>query len=349
VSVLAPMMLTVATTALAALPLTPALRELRRREDAAPLPTRSDDGDIRSFAHSFRRYIEPALADLDQAALAKETRSITLADGSPALVLGGRGACDFAGRTVEQIVLCAHDAFLPPQVSFTRDLFVRGRLVGGADNVIRAAMVDGDASLGDRTIVLRWLHVQGSLTANSGCQFFGRVSADKLISLGYGCRFERISGPAIIAGLDEVPGYLERLQHTGNRSTIDRRFGRLRVNGEVHLATGDVVQGHIVALGNVRIDAGAQVTGSVKSHHDIHLGGGVEVHGAITSSGRLEISEKCFVRGPLLCEQEVVIGTGTQIGSPECATTISAPRIRIAPGAVVYGTLWAREFGEVMP
>ena len=348
-SVLAPIVLTAATTALAALPLTPAIRELRRREDSTPLPTRTDDGEIRSFAHSFRRYLEPALVELDQAAFAKETRKITLADGSPALVLGGRGACDFAGRTVEQVVLCAHDAFLPPQVSFTRDLFVRGRLVGGADNVIRAALVEGDASLADRTIVLRWLHVHGSLNAASGCQFFGRVSSDKLIGLGYGCRFERVSAPAVLAALDEVPAYLERPHDSGNRSTIDRRFGRLRVNGEVHLATGDVVQGHIVALGCVRIDEGARVTGSVKSHRNIRLGSGVEVHGAITSSARLEIADKCFVRGPLLSEEEVVIGTGTQIGSPDCATTVSAPRIRIAPGAVVYGTLWARESGEVLP
>jgi hypothetical protein len=81
----------------------------------------------------------------------------------------------------------------------------------------------------------------------------------------------------------------------------------------------------------------------------VRLGGSVEVHGAITSSGRIEVAERCFVRGPVLCENEVVIGTGTQVGSPDCPTTISAPRIRLAPGAAVYGTLWARESGEVLP
>ena len=121
------------------------------------------------------------------------------------------------------------------------------------------------------------------------------------------------------------------------------------MNGEVHLATGDVVQGHIVALGRVRVDEGARVTGSIKSHALVQLGCSVEVHGAITSVKRLSIAERCFVRGPLLCEGDVTIGTGTQIGSPDAPTTVSAPRIRIAPGAVVYGTLWAREFGEVLP
>lgn len=348
-SVLAPLALTAATTALAALPLTPTLREFVRREDAAPLPTRTDDGEIRSFAHSFRRYIEPVLPQLDDAARAADTLAVTMPDGSPGLLLGTRGACDFGGRTVEQVVLCAQDAFLPPRVSFTRDLYVRGRLVGGADNMIRAALVEADASLGDRTTLLRWLHAQGSVTAGSDCQLFGRVSADRAVVLGYGCRFERVSAPAILAAMEEVPPYLERLQNTGERSTIDRRFGRLRVNGEVHLATGDVVQGHIVALGAIRIDEGARVTGSVKSHASVRLGGTVEIHGAITSSGRLEIAERCFVRGPVLCEKEVVIGTGTQIGSPDSATTVCAPRIRLAPGAVVYGAVWARESGEVLP
>jgi cytoskeletal protein CcmA (bactofilin family) len=342
-------MLTAVTTALAALPLAPAVREFMRREDAAPLPTRSDDGDVRSFANSFRRYLEPLLPQLDDAACARETRAVTTPDGTPALLLGSRGACDFAGRTVDQVVLCAQDAFLPPQVSFTRDLYVRGRLVGGADDILRAALVDADASLGDRTTLLRWLHVQGSLTAGSNCQLFGRVSAGRAIFLGFGCRFERVSAPAILSALEEIPAYLQRLQNTGDRSTIDRRYGRLRVNGEVHLATGDVVQGHIVALGTVRIDAGARVTGSVKSHATVRLGGSVEVHGAITSSGRIDLAERCFVRGPVLCEDEVVIGTGTQVGSPDSPTTISAPRIRLAPGAVVYGTLWARESGEVLP
>lgn len=348
-SVIAPVLLTAATGALAALPLVPAVREFMRREDAAPLPTRTDDGEIRSFAHSFRGYLEPLLPQLDEAARAGDTRPIRMPDGVPGLLLGSRGACDFAGRTVEQVVLCAQDAFLPPRVSFTRDLYIRGRLVGGADNVIRAALVDADASLGDRTTLLRWLHVQGSLTAGRGCHLFGRVSADRAIFLGYGCRFERVSAPAILSALEEIPPYLERLQNTGDRSTIDRRFGRLRVNGEVHLATGDVVQGHIVALGAVRIDEGARVTGSVKSHAGVRLGAGVEVHGAITSSGRLDVAERCFIRGPVLCEEEVVIGTGTQVGSPDSLTTVSAPRIRIAPGAAVYGTLWARESGEVLP
>jgi cytoskeletal protein CcmA (bactofilin family) len=348
VSLLAPVMLTAATTALAALPLTPAIREFLRREDAAPLPTRTDDGEIRSFAQSFHRYLEPLLPQLDEAARAGDTRVITTPDGNPGLLLGSRGACDLAGRTVDQVVLCAQDAFLPPRVSFTRDLYVRGRLVGGVDNVIRAALVEGDASLGDRTTLLRWLHVHGNLTAGGSCQLFGRVSADGNICLGYDCRFERVSAPAILAALEEIPPYLQRLQSTGDRSTIDRRFGRLRVNGEVHLATGDVVQGHIVALGSVRVDEGARVTGSIKSHAQVRLGASVEVHGAITGFSQLSIAERCFVRGPLLCEGEVLIGTGAQIGSPDCPTTVSAPRIRIAPGAVVYGTLWAREAGEVL-
>jgi cytoskeletal protein CcmA (bactofilin family) len=288
------------------------------------------------------------LPQLDEAARAGDTRTLQAPDGAPAALLGGRGACDFGEGTVDQVVLCAQDAFLPPRVSFTRDLYVRGRLVGGADNVLRAALVDGDAVLGDRTTLLRWLHVQGSLTAGSGCQLFGRISSDLSICLGYGCRFERVSASAILAGLQEIPSYLKRAQDVSDRSTIDRRFGRLRVNGDVHLATGDVVQGHIVALRAVRIDEGASVTGSVKSHATVRLGTSVEVHGAITSFGRIDIHDRCFIRGPVLCESEVVIGAGTQVGSPASPTTICAPRIRVAPGSVVYGTLWARESGEVL-
>src|SRR5690349_767581 len=53
-SILAPLALTASTGALLAIPLAPALRELRSKRDARPLVTRKDDGRIANFAASLR-------------------------------------------------------------------------------------------------------------------------------------------------------------------------------------------------------------------------------------------------------------------------------------------------------
>ena len=64
----APLALTATTGAMIALPLAPAIIEALRRKDASALPTRKDDGNIRNFARSFRRYIEPLQAELASSA-----------------------------------------------------------------------------------------------------------------------------------------------------------------------------------------------------------------------------------------------------------------------------------------
>ena len=54
ISLLAPLALTASTAALLAVPLMPALRELRSKHDAGPLITRKDDGRIQNFAVALR-------------------------------------------------------------------------------------------------------------------------------------------------------------------------------------------------------------------------------------------------------------------------------------------------------
>jgi cytoskeletal protein CcmA (bactofilin family) len=346
-SVWPPLALTAATTAMLALPLTPALREIYRRADAAPLPTRTDDGNIRNFTHSFRRYIEPMLPSLSRAGERGETVSASLSDGAPALLIGAKGAFEFSDPEVDAVVLCADDIFVPPSVCFVRDVYVRGRLVGGANDVFRALLVDGDAVLAEQTILLRWMHSHGRLQAGDGSQFFGRVSADSTAHLGYGCQFERVNAPAVFTALDEIPESLAVASEYGKRSIIDCRFGRLRAGGELHLGPGDTVLGNIIARGNVRIDEDAHVAGSVKSHGRIEIASGSRIDGSVTSNLGLSIAGRCRIRGPVLCERDLTIGRATQIGSVDNPTTVSAARIRIAPGSVVYGTLWARQLGEV--
>lgn len=92
---------------------------------------------------------------------------------------------------------------------------------------------------------------------------------------------------------------------------------------------------------------GSHVLGCVKSNRDMELGPNVLVEGALVSAADLRIGPGCRVMGPVLAEGELVIESGTRIGSPTHPTSVRAPRIRIAAGVNIHGSVWACELGRV--
>jgi hypothetical protein len=50
----------------------------------------------------------------------------------------------------------------------------------------------------------------------------------------------------------------------------------------------------------------------------------------------------------VIAERELAIASGSQCGTFEHPTTVSAPKIEIEEGVAVFGTLWARDQGQVV-
>ena len=98
----------------------------------------------------------------------------------------------------------------------------------------------------------------------------------------------------------------------------------------------------------MHIGSGARICGSVKSVRDMVLGAGVSVQGSLISGEQMLIGPDCAVNGPIIAESALHISAGTRCGSVRHPTTVSAPRIEAEEGVVVFGTLWAREDGEVV-
>jgi hypothetical protein len=86
----------------------------------------------------------------------------------------------------------------------------------------------------------------------------------------------------------------------------------------------------------------------VKSVGDMVLGAGVSVQGSLISGKQMVIGRDSAVNGPIIAERALHISAGTRCGSLQHPTTVSAPRIEAEEGIVVFGTLWAREHGEVV-
>jgi len=341
----APFIISAATSAMVALPLAPALIELRRRRDALPLVSRTDDGKIDNFAQSMRDYLAPVVTHHnDQPSTVKMDG--VLRDGAQAIVISTAVVCDLPGTPLDVVAYVPQSVAFPFPLCFLRELYVRGNLRVAAHSLLRTVLVEGDATLGEGTAVVRWIHAGGSLEAGAKARLLGRASAGGDVRLHGGCEFQRVNGRKIQGGAGELRT-LERSSMKAISSSIELGSGRLRSQGDFHLGDGDSVQGNIIGRRRVKIGQDVRVLGSVKAKSDMEIASGTDIEGAIVSGGHVRIGRGCFVRGPVLSEGEVVIAAGTQIGSLKHPTTVSAPRIRLASGATVCGTIWARESGEV--
>jgi predicted acyltransferase (DUF342 family) len=344
----APLALTSLTGVMLALPLTPALLEVRRRADAAPIPIQQHDGEIANFARSFRRYIEPLLTELEACGNASVIAESTRPDGRGALLVGQSPfARQFEGTSNDPLVLFAARTVLTDDLIFGGDVYAADTLFAGKREIFRALLAEKDIFLGEGSQVLRWMHAEDSAYLERHCQSFGRLSAGHAIYMWPGCTFERVHAPRIATVWDESGFPLARTDVGSPGSRLDRPLRRWRVAGDFTLRSGEELQGNLVAASTVRLGDGCRVVGSIKSHGDTLVGAECEIDGSVVSTACVRIAGDSFVRGPVLAEEEVVVGPGAQIGAPDMLTTISAPRIRIAPGSLVHGTLWPREKGSV--
>jgi predicted acyltransferase (DUF342 family) len=345
ISVWAPLALTAATSVMIALPLAPALIEVLQRKDAGPLPTRKDDGNIRNFARTFRRYIEPLQLELIACAEHNSIVEARLSDGAYALLVGKAGIYDIPEDKVETLVLFAKQSSMPDGLVFNKDIYAANALHGGRRNCFRAVLAEHDIFLSEESCVLRWVHAEGNLVVGRNSSLFGRASAEKAIYLSPGCSFERVHAPFIFTSIDgQVAAELPLAKPQAERL---QKLGRSRIHGDLHLGPGEMVLGNIIATGSIHVDERTRIFGSAKGNGDIHLREQAEIQGSLVSTRTIHIASNCAVKGPLLAEDEIIIGSGTQIGTPSSPTTVSAPRIRIAPDCVLHGTLWARVEGRV--
>jgi cytoskeletal protein CcmA (bactofilin family) len=340
----APFALTFATGTLVALPLTPALRELRRQRDAKPIATRVDDGRIDNFADALREYMVPLqsiAADPRGTMMHKRMR-----DGAPGFVISRESAFSAPTEPIDATVYSAESLIFPYPVCVLREFYVRGDVELAPASFLRTLLAEGSVTLGERSSVARWIHAADTLYAKPGCRLLGRASAGQGLTLGAGCQFYRLQAPSVCAGAQDVLTSRNVRLPDAYRMSYPRP-GRVRSDGDFQLRDSDVFHGHVISTRAVSIGENVVVIGSVKARRRVDVGSGSAIQGALISQGPVVLGRRCFLKGPVLSEQEIVIRAGTYIGTPESPTSVSAPRISVELGSVIYGSVWARQRGEV--
>jgi hypothetical protein len=126
--------LVLATAGLLALPLMPAIGELRKKHDAQPLSViQQYAGEIRHFASGFRNYIEPLQQRLQECVALRMTAAGVLHQDDEYLLLGEVDQTSLSrmvgreGTTCPMLVAAGVDLVLPGGLTFRRRPVRRGR------------------------------------------------------------------------------------------------------------------------------------------------------------------------------------------------------------------------------
>jgi len=336
------------------LPLVPALVELRRKSDAQPLNVvQQHAGEIRFFANSFRDYIKGLEPTMQRCVADGTTATGTLRDGEEYVVLGRADAPLLLALqqrdAIHPVVLAAGvDLIVPPSATFSRDIYAGRQFVGGDKNNYRAILGEKNVHLGASSRVMRWVHAVGEFTAGLGCRLFGRISSDLLIRLHANCSFLRLNAPRIEIGRAPVDPDATTPNSSLPSDAVSAAVPRFLHDGDFEVRHGQIIRSNIVIRGKLVVRSGARICGSVKGDKDVVIENEVSVEGSLICARKMRIGPQCAIHGPVIAERELSIASGTRCGTVEHPTTVSAPRIDVAEGVVVFGTLWARERGQVV-
>jgi len=358
----APLALIGTTAAFLVLPVVPALYELRKRADAAPLPTSRHDGRIANFAEVFESRMDLLRPRLEECRANNEIRRATLAGQEVLLV--GRRDFDFDPALLRGMVavICSHGAVIPAASVIEADLHAGEMLEIGEGAALRAALGAGHILAGRNSAILRWLHAHGSVHLRAGSTAYGRLSAGQCILLEPGCHFEHMYAPNILTCGNQKPSATSLPFRTDTDASqphsvplavgpasdvFDSSRSRLRIEGDFILPAGETRKANVIASGVVRFGCGSRLFGSAKGYKDVILEEDSQVHGSIVCGRTLRLGPRSFIAGPATSESNVVIAQGSRVGTAEALTTVTSCEVTIAPECELHGTVWARKLGSV--
>lgn len=327
------------------LPLLPALREIARPTDVAPLKVVDrSSGYVAYFARNFRQYLDRQMAALPAEAQAGDYVG-KLPDGTQFLRVHKSPAGlahEVDEGTQNRLVVVDSSMQLADNRTFLMEVYARAPTIGGAGSVYRAIYADRELGLGERSTVLRWAHACGTFGVGSHSVLRGRITSDTAVVLGGNVSFERIGAPVISVGTVRVPPPASRELKSWQLPPEARKVGdHYRIDSDLMIPGGVRVSTNLVVAGALTIGPGTLVEGSVKAHRDVELGDGAQVRGAVIAKRRIMIGSEARLDGPVIAEERIRIGQGSVVGASDLPATVSAPEVELMAGATVYGQISA--------
>jgi hypothetical protein len=343
------------TIACLLVPTLPALIEWRRPTDVQPLLI--DETDALDPTFLAQRFSEQ-LREADEAGAvrfngAEMARWHSGAASSAMPLTTGETA---SGRSARAWRITG-DARFPAGLAFDGEAAISGDAVSAAGGDYRGLWVGGKLSLAEGSALRRFAH-GASVEVGPACRLEGRVTAGNGLAVASDVTFTLLHAPTIdfIAAPDlpGMPGLLAMTRVTARQMGShwpasvrwDASLRRGLANGSLAIDAAHAWQGDLVCLGNLSLAAGCQIDSSLKARGDLRLGMGCRVTGSVFAEGAIHLAPGCEVLGAVVSETALTIGDGCVFGAPGEPTTVAAPTIRVGPGVLAHGTVWAGESGR---
>jgi predicted acyltransferase (DUF342 family) len=240
-----------------------------------------------------------------------------------------------------------------------------------AEGSLRAG---GSMNLGAGCCIRGGLVAPGEIYLAAGCAVHASIVSETLVVLGAGCvvgvpgahatvRAPRVEiGKGVVVHGTVWSGQhmrtvgapqdedLDPMDESSLGATVrwNAVSGRGLANADLKIPALRQWGGDLVCQGDLELGPRCHARGSLKAYGDLGVGPGVQVDGSVVAQGDVLIGAGSHVGGSVVSETAVVLGPGCTIGTPDRHATVCAPRIEVALGVVVHGTVWAGASGDAV-
>ena len=326
---------------LIALPFIPGTHEILRKRDAKPLYIDIDyRKDPRYFALSFRRLF---LDSLGVPSEVEEFRAITLSKEEKAQLI--RKGLFVSGTVVENILYVMQDLDSEADVTFKKEVYVRGGARIGEDNQLQALACDGDVHLRRGVKFFRWLDAEGSITAEGPCVLGVEATCGGVLFLAQQCLLMRLYGFPVTTAADPV--LLEQSEETDRDTGVFEEDPPERDRSTIHALSR--INHSIISKKSLTIGEYSVIRGHVKTHGDLVIGAHVIITGNIFAEGSIQIGPRSHALGTVFSQDHILLKQGARVGARNrIKSVIGKKGIMIEDSVRVYGYVMTEGKGFVV-
>ncbi|MEM2960755.1 MAG: hypothetical protein QXU67_04035, partial [Candidatus Bathyarchaeia archaeon] len=333
------------------IPFIPSILEIRNPKEDEPLAITMDyTKDPRYFGRSFRRRLSviPALEEFEEG-----IKTVRLSKEE--IIEIKRAQTIFSGESINHIFYVIGDAFSDNNITFKKEIYVRGKLTIGENNTLRAIACDGDVFLGANTKIIRWLDAEGSIETMNNCDLGISCTCEKALIVDKNCSFNRLYGKPIVtynykeAGpelIDKEATYVKAETPDIVRTIEDTALIR---EGNMTIEPFTTLVKDIVVKGNLYIKRGAAVKASMKVYGETFIESGAQIYGDIFSEGPVKVGEDAVILGDVFSQSAVYIEKGARIGkNGTIKSVIGKKEVRLAENVCIFGYVLTEGKGTVV-
>ena len=338
--------------ALIVLPFLPTLREWLSPTDDAPLPIdQNATHGLRHFADSFRNLVGHLLGPAPTRDELHRIGKTLFHNGTQVTILHDGDGLDVLETGVElqevgklaHIAIFADEARIAANCKTQADIFALQDIQIGSNAQLRACCAVGHMRLAQNVLIHRWADAQ-TIVAGRDLIVHGRITALGSIRFSDNTQFVRAGAPTIYFGERDnahvVAPAVEPLPIPSSR--------RYLLDGDTTISDEIPCNGDFVIRGSAQVFTGSIIRGSIKAHDFLRLHENVSVSGSVISSRGIVIGAGCAILGPLISEDDIIIGPNSVVGCAATPTTISCRKLVVTQGVIIHGVVTTQDSAYVV-